>query len=61
MSRRLARLIGSTNVNPGRGAWVAVGIGVGTAIGVATGSLALGIALGVALGVAMGARHRQAR
>lgn len=58
MSRRLARLIGSTNVNPGRGAWVAIGIGVGTAVGVATGSLAIGIALGVVFGLALGARRR---
>jgi hypothetical protein len=57
MTGRLARLIGSTNVNPGRGAWVAIGIGVGTALGVATGSLAVGIGVGAALGLALGARH----
>jgi hypothetical protein len=53
---RLARLIGNTNTNPGRGAWLAVGIGIGTAIGVATGSLVVGLGLGAVAGLAVAAR-----
>jgi hypothetical protein len=53
---RLARLIGNTNTNPGRGAWLALGIGIGTAVGVLTGSLFVGLGVGAIAGVAVAAR-----
>ena len=57
MSANLARRLGQMNVRPGRGAWLAVGVGRGVAFGAVVGSLAVGIAVGVVGGLALGARH----
>jgi len=56
MSSRLARLIGNTNTNPGRGAWLALGMGLGTAVGVLTGSLLIGLGVSAIAGAAVAAR-----